>query len=164
MRLFEGLPTTDYQDLLRALGRVLDAAGSRDLRLVETDTGLTIQARRLTDLASGFGTQHYADHELLELLQSAYARRGSGGLASPTDQPLGVRYQDALRAVGMLVDQAGLRNLRVVEQPGMLLVQGTAGGVLRRGYRTHQLTEKQLLAAVSAARRGERGDLGPLLS
>jgi hypothetical protein len=163
MRLFEGLPQSDYQDLLRALGRDLDAGGARDLRLVETDTGLTVQLRRTADLAAGFLTRRYDDEELLALLQAAYARRGSGGLVAATHQPLGVRYQDGLRAIGLLADGAGLRNLRVVEQPGAILLQGTVGGVLRRGYRTHRLTASQLREAATGARRGTPGDRNPQL-
>ncbi len=43
MRLFEGLVKTDYQDVLRAVGRYVDQQGFRDIRIIETEDGLILQ-------------------------------------------------------------------------------------------------------------------------
>lgn len=43
MKLFEGLVKTDYQDVLRAVGRYADQQGFREIRIVETEDGLILQ-------------------------------------------------------------------------------------------------------------------------
>ena len=45
-----------YQDLLPAIGRVLDAEGWRDLRLVEQPQGLVVQVTRAGRLLRGYHT------------------------------------------------------------------------------------------------------------
>lgn len=154
MQLFAGLDVTDYADLLRALGRDLDAADARDLRLVEVDDGLTVQTRPNTRGAA-FETVHYPDDALLALLRSAYARRGHQEQSPPRNAPLGLPYEQVLRTLGSLADRGSLRSLRIVEQPGGVLIQGVPGGILRRGYQTHRPTSEQLREAAIALQRGE---------
>lgn len=43
MAVFRGLARTDYQDLLRSVGRYLDQNGFTRIRLVETEDGLVVQ-------------------------------------------------------------------------------------------------------------------------
>ncbi len=161
MRLFVGLERTDYQDLLRAVGRQLDDQGVRDLRLVEREGGLTLQGRAVADLASGFQTVFLSDEALLTLLQAAYQRRGAGHQPVGTPGDAGVPYQDLLRAIGRVLDAEGWRDLRLVEQPQGLVVQVTRAGRLRRGFSTYRLSGEHLQTLVqrTAARRG-RSEFG----
>ena len=43
MRLFRGLKRSDYQDVLRALGYFIDDHGYTDVRIVETEDGLSVE-------------------------------------------------------------------------------------------------------------------------
>ncbi len=162
MRLFVGLERTDYQDLFRALGRQLDSQGVRDLRLVERDGGLTLQARDAADPARGFQTWFLSDEELLALLQAAYQLRGTGCQPAGTRTVADVSYQDLLRAIGRVLDAEGWRDVRLVEQPQGLVVQVTRAGRLLRGFHTYRLPAERVEALVEAtsARRGvsEFGD------
>lgn len=45
MKLFLGLPKTDYQDLLRTIGHYIDQSGFTDIRLIETEEGMILQGR-----------------------------------------------------------------------------------------------------------------------
>ena len=49
MCLFDGLKRTDYQDVLRALGKLCDRQGWRNLRLVEQEDGLLVQCTEGVD-------------------------------------------------------------------------------------------------------------------
>lgn len=160
MRLFDGLAQTDYQDLLRAFGAECDRAGVRDLRLVETADGLLLQCRLAGTPATMFQLVQYDDEALLALLQEAYTRRGLGGEEPAAFPPLGLTYQQTLRAVGRALDQAELRHLRLIEQPDALLLQVT-GGVLRRGFRTYRLDTERLYGLVETAAADGIVDLGP---
>ena len=116
MRLFDGLDRTDYQDILRALGRECDHAALRDLRIIETDGGLRLQFRYVADLAAGFQNFSYDDNTLLTLLQGSYTLRGRGTEDLATHSPLGLHYQQILRSIGRILDQEGLHDLRFIEQ------------------------------------------------
>jgi hypothetical protein len=76
MNLFAGLSATDYQDILRAVGALIDAHGLRDVRLWEHDDGLVLQARG-QDSVEGAPYQTFllTDDDLRDLLHDAYERR-----------------------------------------------------------------------------------------
>jgi hypothetical protein len=150
MRLFDGLGRTDYQDLLRALGHELDAEGACDLRLIEREDGLMVQLRYLADLAAGFEAYHLSDDDLRALLQSAYARRGSGRQPARDGDYQGIHYQELLRAIGRVLDAEGLRDLRLIEQPAAVVLQVTRGGRLMRGFQTYRLTVERLQLLLQA--------------
>ncbi len=74
MKLFVGLNRTDYQDILRALGRICDERGWRNLRMIEYDDGLVVQYTEGPG-SQRFSMTFFSDDELRELLRDAYARR-----------------------------------------------------------------------------------------
>ena len=162
MRLFDGLDRTDYQDLLRALGRECDHAALRDLRIIEIDNGLRLQFRYVTNLAAGFQNFTYDDNALLTLLQDSYTLRGRGTEDLTVQSPLGMHYQQLLRSVGRVLDQDGMRDLRFIEQPDKILLQASTG-VLRRGFRSYHLSVIQLQDLVSATLSGTPASFGRAL-
>ncbi|HEY8599577.1 MAG TPA: hypothetical protein VIL85_14160 [Thermomicrobiales bacterium] len=162
MRLFDGLDRTDYQDLLRALGRECDHAALHDLRIIETDSGLRLQFRYVADLAAGFQNFTYDDSALLTLLQESYTLRGRGTEDLAIHSSLGMHYQQLLRSVGRVLDQEGLRDLRFIEQRDRILIQ-TSTGLLRRGYRSYHLSVIQLHDLISATLSGTPASFGPAL-
>ncbi|HEY8447870.1 MAG TPA: hypothetical protein VIL01_12260 [Thermomicrobiales bacterium] len=74
MNLFAGLSQTDYQDLLRAVGALIDERGWRDIRIWEIEGGLAVQGRPGAD--TGYETLLLSDDDLRALLEEAYRRRG----------------------------------------------------------------------------------------
>jgi hypothetical protein len=74
MHLFNGLTRTDYQDILRAVGRLYDANGWRNLRIIECDEGLILQYTvGATDRE--FVTYLFSDADLEGMLREAYTQR-----------------------------------------------------------------------------------------
>ena len=45
MKLFRGMKSSDYQDVLRALGYFIDDHGYTNVRIIETDDGVVLQGR-----------------------------------------------------------------------------------------------------------------------
>ena len=74
MRLFNGLERSDYQDILRAVGRLCDANGWRNLRIIECDEGIILQ---YTDGATEreFTTYLFSDEDLQAMLRESYTHR-----------------------------------------------------------------------------------------
>ncbi len=85
MRLFEGVSQTDYQDILRALGRFIDMNNYVDIRIIEAEDGLIFQGRtRGGRVRPGthFETFLITDEDLQKLLHEAYDQRGKGALGA----------------------------------------------------------------------------------
>lgn len=79
MKLFSGLSRTDYQDVLRAIGHLIDERGYSDVRIVEIGDGLVLQGRvadRRELGASSYDTFLITDEDLKELVRDAFRRRG----------------------------------------------------------------------------------------
>ena len=74
MRLFNGLDRTDYQDILRAVGRLYDANGWRNLRIVECDEGLILQYTAGATERE-FMTYLFSDEDIEAMLREAYTYR-----------------------------------------------------------------------------------------
>ncbi len=73
MKIFDSLSRTDYQDLLRALGLMLDERGLRDMRMWEHADGLILQGRRPNEPT--YQTIMLTDGDLHEILRQSYSRR-----------------------------------------------------------------------------------------
>jgi hypothetical protein len=81
MKLFAGLGKTDYQDVLRAIGHYLDSNRLQDVRLWEHEDGIVLQGRFQDDASSSFQSIIFSDDDLNQLLEAAYARRGTATVA-----------------------------------------------------------------------------------
>jgi hypothetical protein len=95
MRLFNGLDTTDYQDTLRAVGRLCDTNGWRNLRIVECDEGLILQYTVGAN-SREFATYLLSDEDLQAMLRESYThRRKTGPLQPASSQPASEAPQEA---------------------------------------------------------------------
>lgn len=81
MRLFMGMSTTDYQDVLRAVGKYADDRGWRYLRFQEMDDGLLLQGIETRERGH-LGVRHvshvFTDDDIHDILVMAYRRRQAG--------------------------------------------------------------------------------------
>ena len=82
MKLFDGVSQTDYQDILRALGRFIDANHYVDIRIIEAEDGLIFQGRpssRSGRFKPGpqFETFLITDDDLQAMLHQSYELRGT---------------------------------------------------------------------------------------
>ena len=78
MKLFQGLPRSDYQDVLRALGHFIDDNGYVDVRIVESENGVVFQGRKPEQSRpgeKGFDTFLITDDEIKQMVRESYHRR-----------------------------------------------------------------------------------------
>ena len=83
MKLFEGVSQTDYQDVLRALGRFIDTHQYIGIRIIEAEDGLIFQGRPSPKSGRAkpgpqIETFLITDEDLQRLLREAYEQRGRG--------------------------------------------------------------------------------------
>ena len=79
MKLFRGMKSSDYQDVLRALGYFIDDHGYTDVRIIETDDGLVLQGRvaeRREIGESSYETYLITDDDIKVMVRDAFQRRG----------------------------------------------------------------------------------------
>jgi hypothetical protein len=160
MRIYEGSPRQDWEEVLRSVGAYLDDRGMRDMIFVETDTGFIIQGTAVHDTAGSGESMGVAQRETLTLLDDdvggfmdeAIARRGQAPEATPK------HYESQLRVIGRYFDQQHPRDLFFFELDGAYVARISMPG---QGGLKHQLVEftrediADLIAQAPALRRGK---------
>ncbi len=169
MRIYEGSPRQDFEEVLRSIGAVLDQRAMREISLAEIPDGFIVQGLVVDQAGSSwtesYGQQHketlnFVDDDIARFMEEGIARRDQPtGVASYTDAG---QYESALRVIGRYIDQQHPRDVFFFEQEGayvLRLLMATQTGA------RHLLVEftrdeiGQLIAQAPAARyvAGEEG-------
>ena len=130
MRIYEGSPRQDFQEVLRSIGAFLDQRGMRDVLLVEAPDGFIVQGLVVeattgawSDLAGHQRkeTLTFLDDDIARFMDEAIARRGSG--PSAPDWTRAGYYERALRVIGRWIDEQKPRDVFFFEQDGAFVVR-----------------------------------------
>lgn len=127
MRIYEGSPRQDYEEVFRSIGAVLDRSGMREILLTETEDGFLVQGLVVgagSTWGESFGrvekaTHTFSDDDIGRFMDEALARRGTGvaGGASAGS------YERSLRVVGRYIDQQRPRDVFLLEQEGAFVLR-----------------------------------------
>jgi hypothetical protein len=146
MRIYEGSPRQDFEEVFRSIGAFLDQRGMRDVLLVEAPDGFIVQGLVISGASGGgawsesIGTQvketlTFLDDDIARFMEEAAARRGR---SNPTPGHEAGYYETAFRVLGRYMDEQKPRDVFFFEQDGAfvvrLLLSGQAGS-------QHQLAE-----------------------
>ena len=145
MRIYEGSPRQDFEEVFRSIGAFLDQRGMKDVLLVEAPDGfivqgLVISGASVSAWSDSMGTQvketlTFLDDDIARFMEEAASRRGRGG-ESPSHEA--GYYETAFRVLGRYMDEQKPRDVFFFEQDGAfvvrLLLSGQAGS-------QHQLSE-----------------------
>src|SRR3954452_11556503 len=124
MRIYDGAPRQNYEEVLRSLGAVLDQRGMREITVNETDDGFIVQGlalvpgeeRAWNDPSARLNkeTFHLREDDLSRFMEEALARRQGRGPKPANPQaaipPAGF-YETALRVLGSYIDQQQPRDI-----------------------------------------------------
>jgi hypothetical protein len=140
MRIYEGSPRQDFEEVFRSIGAFLDQRGMKDVLLVEAPDGFIVQGLVLSG-ASGAGTWSetmgtqvketltFLDDDIARFMDEAAARRGRAA-PGPAAHEAGF-YETAFRVLGRYMDEQKPRDVFFFEQDGAfvvrLLLSGQAG-------------------------------------
>jgi len=136
MRIYEGSPRQDFEEVFRSIGAFLDQRGMRDVLLLEAPDGFIVQGLVVSGSGTGtwsesVGTQTketltFLDEDIARFMEEAGIRRGSGAPATP-----GGYYESAFRVIGRYMDDQKPHDVFFFEQEGAfvlrLLMSGQAG-------------------------------------
>jgi len=140
VRIYEGSPRQDFEEVLRSIGAFLDQRGMYDILLAEAPDGFIVQGL-VADSAGGGGvwgeavgrqgkeTLTFLDDDISRFMEEAVARRRAG--APQPDFVAAGHNEKALRVLGRYIDQQKPRDIFFLEQDGAfvlrLLMQTQAG-------------------------------------
>jgi hypothetical protein len=129
MRIYEGSPRQDFEEVLRSIGTFLDQRGMREILLVEAPDGFIVQGLVHVGAASGSWSESigqieketltFLDEDIARFMDEALAHRGQGTPMGPNAG----QYQRALRVIGRYIDEQKPRDVFLFEQDGAFVVR-----------------------------------------
>ena len=153
MRIYDGSPRQDFEEVFRSIGVHLDDLGMREILLLETDDGFIVQGL----VIQGAGTWSEAmaqvvkqtlvlhDEEISTFMDEALARRGAGP-AAVTD-----KYQSALRVIGRYLDDRHPHDVFFFEQEGAYVLRLLHSGQTGTKHELIEFTRDDVAEMVARA-------------
>ena len=127
MRIYDGAPRQNYEEVMRSLGAVLDQRGMREIVVTETDDGFIVQGLALVpgeerawndpNARLDKETFHLREDDISRFMDEAMTRRQSRSSRGPQPLPMQAGfYETALRVIGSYIDQQKPRDIFFFEQ------------------------------------------------
>ena len=130
MRIYEGSPRQDFEEVFRSIGAFLDRRGMRDVLLLEVPDGYVVQGlvatqAGVTSWSETVGsvvkeTQTYLDEDIAKFMEEAVKRRGTG---EPPGSAQAGPHERALRVIGRWMDEQRPHDVFLFEQEGAYVVR-----------------------------------------
>ncbi|HET7027561.1 MAG TPA: hypothetical protein VFI28_07705 [Candidatus Limnocylindrales bacterium] len=132
MRIYEGSPRQDFEEVFRSIGAFLDQRAMKEILLVEAPDGFIVQGLVTATAAGGsawsesFGQQTketltFLDDDIARFMEEAASHRGKPDPV-PDGPPAGY-YEQALRVIGRYMDEQKPRDVFFFEQDGAFVVR-----------------------------------------
>ena len=130
MRIYEGSPRQDFEEVLRSIGALLDQRGMREVSLTEVPDGFLVQGlvtqQAQSAWSESFGQQQkeslsFVDDDIARFMEEALARRAAPGAAAAGARP--GTYENAFRVIGHYIDQQKPRDVFFFEQDGAYVLR-----------------------------------------
>ena len=130
MRVYDGAPRQDYEEVLRSIGALLDQRGMREVLLAETAEGFLVQGlaphggegHGWTDPAARVEKESFTflDDDVGRFMEEGLARREGG---PPAADPYSNFYERALRVLGRWIDEQKPHDVFFFEQDRAFVVR-----------------------------------------
>ncbi len=132
MRIYEGSPRQDFEEVFRSIGAFLDQRGMKEVLLAEAPDGFIVQGLVPSGTSGSGGwsesmgqiskeTLTFLDDDIARFMDEAVARRGQAAAAQPPVPP--GYYQQAFRVLGRYMDSQKPRDVFFFEQDGAFVVR-----------------------------------------
>ena len=130
MRIYEGSPRQDFEEVFRSIGAFLDQRRMTEILLVEAPDGFIVQGMVVTNSSGGtwsdtIGTQTketltFLDDDIARFMDESIARRG---LPAPGPERDAGHYENAFRVLGRYMDEQKPHDVFFFEQEGAFVVR-----------------------------------------
>ncbi len=157
MRIYEGSPRQDYEEVLRSIGAFLDQRGMREVLLTEAPDGFILQGLVSETGAGGSAwsetvgqqvkeTLTFLDDDIARFMEEAHARRNAG--QSDDWGPSGY-YERAFRVIGRYIDEQKPRDVFFFEQDGAFVLRLLMGGQAGNRHVLAEFTHDDIEALIA---------------
>jgi hypothetical protein len=135
MRIYEGSPRQDFEEVLRSMGAFLDQRGMHDVLLVEAPDGFIVQGLAVSGGDTGTWSESvghqvketltFLDDDVARFMDESIARRGAEAAATaPTpDWSKAGYYEQSFRVIGRWIDAQHPHDIFFFEQEGAYVVR-----------------------------------------
>ncbi len=159
MRIYEGSPRQNYEEVLRSIGAFLDQRGMREALLVEAPDGFVVQGMVVDAAATGAWSEKMGQQtkETFTFLDEDIARFMEEGHAKRDNQDQSVEwgkagyYERAFRVVGRYVDEQKPRDIFFLEQDGAFVMRLLLGTQTGSRHVIVEFTREEVEAMIAAA-------------
>jgi hypothetical protein len=159
MRIYDGSPRQDWEEVLRSVGAFADSEQLKELLLLELEGGFLLQGLGLKQGGAdsdSFGstakrTYELTDDQVAELMDANAAKRGSADADVPHPD-LANYYELGMRIIGAYIDQQKAHDVFLFEQDGSFVLRlfGVAGS-RGAGHQLSEFTKDEILAMIQSA-------------
>jgi hypothetical protein len=159
MRIYDGSPRQDWEEVLRAIGAFADREKLKELLFLELEEGFLLQGLGIP--AGGadsdsFGvlakrTYELLDEQVAQLMDEAAAARTTAAEQVPHADLVNY-FEQALRVIGAWLDNEKARDVFFFEQDGSFVLRvlhASVGGAV--GHQLAEFTKDEILAMIEAA-------------
>jgi len=158
MRIYDGSPRQDWEEVLRSIGAFADGERLKELLFLELEGGFVLQGLGLQDAGAGsdsFGatakkTYELTDEQVAELMDASAAKRGSS-VSDRRQADFSNYYELALRIIGAYIDNQRAHDVFFFEQEGSFVVRLFGVGARAAGHQLSEFTRDEILAMIEAA-------------
>lgn len=158
MRIYEGSPRQDWQEVLRAVGAFADRERLKELLFLELEQGFLLQGLTVPDAGAwsesaghlAKRTYELTDEQVAQLIDEAVAKRGTATEPHPN---VGVAnyYEQAMRVIGAWLDEGHPRDVFLFEQDGSFVLRLLTASQTRTGHELAEFTREEIMGMIEAA-------------
>jgi hypothetical protein len=159
MRIYEGSPRQDFEEVFRSIGAFLDQRGMREVLLAEAPDGFIVQGL-VTAGASSSGwsdslgtivkeTLTFLDDDIARFMEEAVARRGAGAGTPQASSPPAGYYEAAFRVLGRYMDEQRPRDVFLFEQDGAFVVRLLLGAQAGSRHTLAEFTREDIAEMIA---------------
>ena len=133
MRIYEGSPRQDFEEVFRSMGAFIDEHGMRDILLVEAPDGFIVQGLVVSGVGGGAWSETI------------------GSMTKETLTPAHVagQYEMAFRVIGRYLDEQKPRDVFFFEQEGAFVVRVLMGGQAGNHHQLIEFTKEDVTELVA---------------
>jgi hypothetical protein len=131
MRIYDGSPRQNYEEVLRSIGAFLDQRGMREIMVVEAPDGFIVLGLIVDTAATGAWSENmgqqvketftFLDDDIARFMEEGHARRDNQQRAVTWGQA--GYYEQAFRVVGRYVDEQKPLDIFFFEQDGAFVLR-----------------------------------------
>jgi hypothetical protein len=128
VRIYEGSPRQDFEEVFRSIGAVLDQRGMKEVLLTESPDGFIVQGLVTAGVTGGWAeavgrqskeTLTFLDDDIARFIDEAVARRNH----ETEDWAKAGHYEKAFRVLGRYMDEQKPQDTFFFEQDGAFVVR-----------------------------------------